>query len=124
MSERRAHAQERRRDRRIPVAARVRIEPQEGAGVLQADLIDVSAGGLRARCSETRGLEPGRRVDVEITVQEGGGGGAAPLVNLRGQGEVVRVEDDRDAPGLSFHTALKFTGALSLREPFAQMLLF
>ena len=123
MSERRAHAQERRRDRRIPVAARVRIEPHEGAGVLQADLVDVSAGGLRARCGETRGLEPGRQVDVEITVQEAGSGGPAPLVNLRGQGEVVRVEDIREEPGRA-HAALKFTGALSLREPFAQMLLF
>ena len=63
------------------------------------------------------------RNNVEITVQEAGSGGPAPLVNLRGQGEVVRVEDIREEPGRA-HAALKFTGALSLREPFAQMLLF
>jgi hypothetical protein len=122
MSERRAHAQERRRDRRIPVAARVRIEPREGAGVVQAELVDVSAGGLRARCLLPRVLEAGRFVNVEITVQEGGRDGPAPLVNLRGEGEVVRIEN-ADAKD-HYHTALRFTGALSLREPFAQMLLF
>jgi len=102
------------------VVARVRIEPQQGAGVVQADLVDVSAGGLRARCPLPRTLAPGRSVDVEITVQETGGGGPAPLVNLRGQGEVVRV----DERGGAYHASLRFTGALSLREPFAQMLLF
>ena len=57
MNQRRLHAQERRRDRRIPVAARVRIEPREGSGVVQAELVDVSAGGLRAICSDLPALE-------------------------------------------------------------------
>ena len=117
------------------MAARVRFEPRAGhvpggtspstgstgaTGIVQADLVDVSAGGLRARCPLPRSLEPGREVDVEITVQGAGPGGPAPLVNLRGYGEVVRVEDREEG----YFTALKFVGALSLREPFAQMLLF
>jgi len=88
--------------------------------IVQADLVDVSAGGLRAQCSLPSGLEPGREVDVEITVQGSGPGGPAPLVNLRGQGEVVWTKDRKGG----YYTALKFVGALTLREPFAQMLLF
>ncbi len=66
MSERRPHAHERRKDRRIPVAARVRIAPKEGAGIVQADLVDVSAGGLRATCPLPRALEAGRSVNVGL----------------------------------------------------------
>ncbi|MDF1702531.1 MAG: PilZ domain-containing protein [Planctomycetota bacterium] len=120
MPPRRLHAQERRRDRRIPVAARVRIEPRVGAGVVQAELVDVSAGGLRAHCPLPRTLEAGSEVDVEITVQDASDARRQPLVNLRGRGEVVRVHADGD----HYDTALRFTGALALREPFSQMLLF
>ena len=120
MPPRRLHAHERRRDRRIPVAARVRIEPRVGAGVVQADLVDVSAGGLRASCPLPQTLEIGSPVDVEITVQDASDARHPPLVNLRGQGEVVRVA----AEGDHYDTALRFTGALALREPFSQMLLF
>jgi hypothetical protein len=120
MADRRPHAQERRKDRRIPVAARVRIEPREGSGVLQAELVDVSAGGLRAVCDEPQSLEVGSTVDVEITVQDATDAHRPPLVNLRGQGQVVRVESTNG----SFATSLRFTGALALREPFSQMLLF
>ena len=70
MPPRRQHAHERRRDRRIPVAARVRIEPRVGAGVVQAELVDVSSGGLRASCPLPQTLELGSPVDVEITVIE------------------------------------------------------
>jgi hypothetical protein len=120
MVDRRPHAQERRRDRRIPVAARVRIEPQVGAGFFQAELIDVSAGGLRAHGALPATLAVGTAVDVEITVKDANDARHPPLVNLRGQGEVVRIDTDGDA----FDTALRFTGALALREPFSQMLLF
>jgi hypothetical protein len=120
MPERRAHAHERRKDRRIPVAARVRIEPREAAGVVQADLVDVSAGGLRATCPLPCTLTEGSRVDVEITVQDASDSGRQPLVNLRGQGQVVRL----DSRSGGCDAALRFTGALALREPFSQMLLF
>lgn len=120
MASRRPHALERRRDRRIPVAARVRIEPREGAGVVQAELVDVSAGGLRARCSAPKTLAVGTPVDVEITVQDSSDARRPPLVNLRGRGEVVRLGGSGD----EYDTALRFTGALALREPFSQMLLF
>lgn len=120
MPDRRAHAHERRKDRRIPVAARVRIEPRETSGLVQADLVDVSAGGLRATCPIPRSLEPGSEVNVEITVQDASDARRPPLVNLRGQGRVVRIEGN----GASYDAALVFTGALSLREPFSQMLLF
>ncbi|MDJ0521285.1 MAG: PilZ domain-containing protein [Planctomycetota bacterium] len=116
MAERRVHAHERRKDRRIPVAARVRIEPREGSGVVQADLVDVSAGGLRATLPKPNGFETGLEVDVEITVQDASDTRHPPLVNLRGQGRVVRMK--------GADLALMFTGALSLREPFSQMLLF
>lgn len=116
MAQRRIHAHERRKDRRIPVAARVRIEAREGTGVVQAELVDVSAGGLRATLPEPGGFAPGCEVNVEITVQDASDARHPPLVNLRGQGCVVR----NDANG----AALRFTGALSLREPFSQMLLF
>jgi hypothetical protein len=120
MAARRPHAHERRKDRRIPVAARVRIEPQEGAGVIQAELVDVSAGGLRATCPLPATLTVGRAVSVEITVQDASDVGRPPLVNLRGLGRVVRV-----IPGAAaYDAALVFTGALALREPFSQMLLF
>lgn len=102
------------------MAARVRIEPRHGSGIIQAELVDVSAGGLRAVSAALPSLENGRDVDVEISVQEPGPQAPAPLVNLRGQGRVVRVER---ANG-HFETALMFTGALSVREPFSQMLLF
>jgi c-di-GMP-binding flagellar brake protein YcgR len=115
MAARRAHALERRKDRRIPVVARVRIEPVAGGSVLQADLVDVSAGGLRASLGETAGIATGAEVQVEITVQDGPDARHPPLVNLSGRGRIVRVE--------STATALAFDGALTLREPFAQMLL-
>ena len=102
------------------MVARVRIEPDEGRALLQAELVDVSAGGLRARCAGPCNLSPGRAVSVEITVQESGSSGSSPLVNLSGRGEVVRLDEHSG----DCHTALRFTGALSLREPFAQMLLF
>lgn len=125
------------------MAARVRFQPRESAlssdaaggpsneaarpaplagsaSIVQADLVDVSAGGLRARCPLPRSLEPGREVDVEIIVQGAGPGGPAPLVNLRGHGKVIWIEDRKRG----YYTALKFIGALTLREPFAQMLLF
>ena len=120
MLPRRPHAQERRRDRRIPVAARVRIEPREGVGVVQADLVDVSAGGLRATCPGPNAFRVGSTVNVEITVQDASDARHPPLVNLQGEGEVVRVAEEGDR----YDTALRFTGALALREPFNQMLLF
>ena len=87
---------------------------------MQAELVDVSAGGLRASCPLPQTLAAGTRVDVEITVQDANDARHPPLVNLRGQGEVVRVQ----ASGDHYDTALRFTGALALREPFSQMLLF
>ena len=119
MTDRRAHAQERRKDRRIPVAARVRIAPREGSGILLADLVDVSAGGLRATCALPAVLTCGADVDVEITVQDAPSGSPPPLVNLRGQGRVLRVEEGEG----EYAAALAFTGALALSEPFSQMLL-
>ena len=98
------------------MAARVRIEPREGTSIVLADLVDVSAGGLRATLHEPDAFEQGIPVNVEITVQDASDTRHPPLVNLRGQGCVVRI----DASGV----ALQFTGALSLREPFSQMLLF
>jgi len=102
------------------VAARVRIEPREGDGIVQAELEDVSAGGLRATCSLPRGLAEGTDVDVEITVQDASDAGRPPLVNLRGRARVVRIEEQSSR----YAAALMFIGALSLREPFSQMLLF
>lgn len=122
MADRRAHAQERRKDRRIPVVARVRFEPADGERVVLADLVDVSAGGLRATAPLSQALEPGAELSVEITVQDAADARHPPLVNLRGRGRVVRVERAPQAGTCS--TALQFTGALQLREPFAQMLLF
>jgi c-di-GMP-binding flagellar brake protein YcgR len=120
MAQRRAHAQERRKDRRIPVAARVRLAPESGARSLEADLVDVSAGGLRATCGDSTTLGPGESVQVEISVRDGQDPRHPPLVNLRGRGRVVRVEP-RSA---GYEAAVVFTGALSLREPFSHMLLF
>ncbi len=102
------------------MAARVRFEPCEGAGVVQAELVDVSAGGLRATCPLPRGLEQGTEVNVEITVQDASDARHPPLVNLRGRGCVVRILDGPEG----YEAALVFTGALSVREPFSQMLLF
>ena len=120
MVPRRAHAQERRKDRRIPVAARVRIAPHDGVGIVHAQLVDVSAGGLRATCRLPRGIEAGAEVAVEITVQDASDERHPPLVNLRGRGRVVRIS----VAGEAYDAALMFTGALALREPFSQMLLF
>lgn len=102
------------------MAARVRIEPRVGAGSVQADLVDVSAGGLRASCALATELVAGGEVDIEITVQDANDARHPPLVNLRGQGELVRVHTH----GGRCDMAVRFTGALTLREPFSQMLLF
>lgn len=122
MAPRRPHAQERRHDRRIPVVARVRIEPWDSGAAVLADLVDVSAGGLRATCAPPVGLAVGDEVQVEITVQDAADARHPPLVNLRGRGRVVRVDDC--LPNRPCGAALAFTDALTLREPFAQMLLF
>ena len=66
------------------------------------------------------GFEQGVEVAVEITVQDASDAQHPPLVNLRGRGRVVRIEEEASA----YDAALMFTGALSLREPFSQMLLF
>lgn len=122
MASRRAHAQERRKDRRIPVVARVRIEARDPVALVQADLVDVSAGGLRARTDDPGlTLAEGREVTVEITVQDAADERHPPLVNLQGRGRVVRVEGAAGAPR---SIALAFTGSLTVLEPFAQMLLF
>jgi hypothetical protein len=122
MASRRPHAQERRKDRRIPVVARVRFEAGNGGPIVQADLVDVSAGGLRATCEPPVRLEVGGDVQVEITVQDAADARHPPLVNLSGRGRVVRV--DQPSYDKPYATALAFTGALTVREPFAQMLLF
>ncbi len=116
-----AHTPERRRDRRIPMTARVRIAPRQTGTGLQAELVDVSAGGLRAHCRPPQSLVAGTEVDVEIRVQAAERTKQPPVVNLRGTGVVVRIEADGDKP---FDAALRFTGPLELREPFAQLLLF
>ncbi len=102
------------------MAARVRIESREGAGIVQADLVDVSAGGLRATCPLPQGLVADTEVNVEITVQDASDARHPPLVNLRGQGRIVRLIENAG----SYDAALVFTGALALREPFSQMLIF
>jgi len=112
---------ERRRDRRIQVAAKVRIVPQDGAPTRSGRLLDVSAGGLRAACRDGSDLRPGSPVDVEITVQEDPRGPAPVGTQFRGCALVVRISEQ---PAGEAHAALRFVGPLSLREPFAQMLLF
>lgn len=89
---------------------------------MQARLVDVSAGGLRARCAIPPTLTVGSAVDVEITVQDRVDTRDPPLVNLRGAGVITRVESP-DGVGEP-DAALRFTGPMTLREPFAQMLLF
>ncbi len=104
------------------MVARVRLEVPGSPANIQAHLIDVSAGGLRASYIATEALEEGREVEVEITVQDAADARHPPLVNLRGRGRVVRLGGDlldevREA-------ALEFTDKLTVREPFSQMLLF
>ncbi len=78
--------------------------------------------GLRATAPLAQSLEAGTEVRVEITVQDAADARHPPLVNLQGRGRVVRAEPAIAAGTCT--TALQFIGALSLREPFAQMLLF
>jgi len=118
-----AHTPERRRDRRIPMSARVRIAPRESGVGLQGELVDVSAGGLRAHCQPPPSLLAGAEVDVEIRVQAAEKSKQPPVVNLRGTAVVVRI-DAREGGAEPFKAALRFTGPLELREPFAQLLLF
>lgn len=112
---------ERRHDRRIQVEARVRLLPRDGRGGAAGRLIDVSAGGLRAGARHWGGVRPGEPVDVELTVKEGGEAAHPALVHLRGAALVLRLVLDDEGAEVA---ALRFVGPLSLREPFAQMLLF
>ncbi len=99
----------------------MRLLPRDGRGGATGQLLDVSAGGLRAGARHWGGVRPGEPVDVEITVQEGSSAPRTPLVHLRGAALVLRLEEH--ATGEEF-AALRFVGPLALREPFAQMLLF
>jgi hypothetical protein len=60
-------------------------------------------------------------VDVEITVQEDPRRPAPVGTQFRGCALIVRVGEEDAGEG---EAALRFVGPLSLREPFAQMLLF
>ncbi len=126
---------ERRRDPRIPATALVRLasrdEPGDrgAANIVVANLLDVSAGGLRASCPTGSRLDVGSEVVVEIQLDEEGDRRAAPpSVDLRGTGVVVRMRkaasDGSDGKGGACVTALRFIGPLTMREPFANMLLF
>ena len=106
---------DRRQDRRLTLAARVRVVRRDGGAGTTGDLLDVSAGGIRV---PAEALSAGDDVDVEIRMREGGRSGPES-VQLRGRGIVVRV-DSSDAPS----AAIRFTTPLDMREPFAQLLLF
>ena len=121
---------ERRMDRRLALAARVRIARRDGGTGMTGELLDVSAGGIRMACDLRRGLAAGDDVDVEIRVKEAGRDGP-DTVQLRGRGIVVRVDRLRapDGKALASGTAnaaaaIRFTAPLDMREPFAQLLLF
>ena len=115
---------ERRRDPRIPATALVRLAPRdEPEDDLLANLLDVSAGGLRASCPTGSTLDVGSEVVVEIQLDEERARRAAPPnVDLRGTGVVVRMR--RKAGETACVAALRFIGPLTMREPFANMLLF
>ncbi len=104
------------------MTARVRIAPREAGSGLQAELVDVSAGGLRAQCRPPPALMAGTEVEVEIRVHVSQRAKQQPMVNLRGTGVVVRIEAEEGSE--PYEAALRFTGPLELREPFAQLLLF
>ena len=112
---------ERRKDRRIGIDARVRLRPQspDPLGVLEGDLVDVSAGGLRAHTFPPPHMEVGEvvRVEIELPAPEGEPHGPGE-VHLRGEGVVVRVENDP----LGHGAALRFSGPLEVRDRFAELL--
>ena len=107
-------------DRRLALAARVRIVRRDGGAGMTGELLNVSAGGVRVGCQPRPDLAAGDDVDVEIRVKEAGRGGA-DTVQLRGRGIVVRVDQTTDGEAAA---AVRFTAPLDMREPFAQLLLF
>ena len=103
--------------------ARVRIAPRQGAGFVVADLVDVSAGGLRARLEPPPRHATGSCVEVEIRLgPPEGDAGAAADVSLRGRAIIVRLEQGHGAD--RFDAALRFTGPLEMRNPFDKLLVF
>ena len=113
---------ERRRDRRLPMAARVRLAPRDGSALVAGELVDVSAGGLRTSAIRPACLIVGTKVDVEIRLTRDDTRLRTTGVDLRGAGIVVRVE--LSDPERGADAALAFTGPLELREPFSQLLVF
>jgi len=101
--------------------ANVRILCRDGAGALSAELVDVSAGGVRVRADSPRVHGTGAAVDVEIRLGDEAGLPSSAPVCLRAPGVVVRVEE---VIGGALETALCFTGALEMHEPFDRLLLF
>ena len=107
--------QDRRRDRRLPMQARVHIAPRRSAAPVVADLVDVSAGGLRAAAPSPVGLIAGSAVDVEIRMPKKDS--TLRDVDFRGAAVVLRL----DGVGGQVHTALRFIGPLDVREPFSHL---
>lgn len=124
---------DRRRDARVVIAAQVRLSPVGQEEEIRADLVDVSAGGVRVRGPGP--FREGTAVRIEILLDRSGGR-AGGEVQLRGQGVVVRTAQPVGETPVgsslgtvsegrpSLDTALRFTGPLELREPFQQLLVF
>ncbi len=100
----------------------MRIAPRQGAGVVTAELVDVSAGGLRARTPLPSRHPAGERVEVEIRLGRESAVQPPADVSLRGMAVIVRVEQGKD--GETLDTALRFIGPLDMREPFDKLLVF
>lgn len=120
MVESRARQPERRQDRRIPIRARVRIAPREGPGFVTAELVDVSAGGLRARTPPPMRHPAGTEVEVEIRVQGDVEIQPLPETSLRGLAVIVRVQEAPGGTGLD--AAMRFKRPLEMREAFDKLL--
>ncbi len=103
------------------MAARVRLAAGADGRGITTELVDVSAGGLRVRGAPPPPYLEGQAVEVQIWPAETNELIAPGDVSLRGEGIVVRVEENG---GEKVHTALRFEGPLKLREPFESLFLY
>ena len=84
-------------------------------------MVDVSAGGVRLDVPPDRLLAAGDLVEVELVVGDPKDADRAPVVHLRGVGDVIRLAM---AVGGPCEAAIQFLRPLALRDHFAQLLLF
>ena len=112
---------DRRRDRRVRLPGWVRVVSRSSGVGMEGRVVDVSAGGVRLDAPPDRLLGAGEPVEVELVVGDPKDAGRAPVVHLRGVGDVIRL---LAAVGGPCEAAIRFHRPLALRDHFAQLLLF